>query len=557
MKRLRSLRGLLLAAAAVMTLSSFDVAEYDYIRVAAPFPMPAIPVYNFPHRDFTITDYGAKKSGTATDEACATANTEAFRRAMQACSEAGGGRVVVPDGEWPCGPIHFKSNCELHLSDGATVRFSSDPARFLPAVEVSWEGMECMNYSPMVYAYRCENIAITGGGKLTPDMATWRTWFSRPKPHMDALARLYDWAYQGLPVAQRNMAEGQNHLRPHMIHFNQCRNIMLDGFKIRNSPFWTIHMYRCEGGIVRNLDVYAHGHNNDGIDISDCKDVRIAHCDVNSADDGICLKSHNRDACNDRVSIAHCRIISSASAIKFGTESGGGFKNVTIDDIRVKDPYRSAIAIESVDGAAIENIWVSNIHAVNTGNAIFIRLGHRSGEASGYVRNVSIRNLYAEIPFGRPDIDYDLRGPALPFFHNPFPASISGIPGHDIENVTLENIEIVYPGRASKGMAYISLSRLADVPENVDGYPEFSMFEELPAWGFYVRHVSGLTLKGITLRLREDDYRPAFVFDRVSRLNLSDIVLPEDKQAGQVVLRQTGLQRKEGVPERWIFSIDN
>ena len=297
--------------------------------------------------------------------------------------------------------------------------------------------------------------------------------------------------------------------------------------------------------------------NNDGIDISDCKDVRIAHCDVNSADDGICLKSHNRDAYNDRVSIAHCRIISSASAIKFGTESGGGFKNVTIDDIRVKDTYRSAIAIESVDGAAIENIWVSNIHAVNTGNAIFIRLGHRSGEAPGYVRNVSIRNLYAEIPFGRPDIDYDLRGPALPFFHNPFPASISGIPGHDVENVTLENIEIVYPGRASKGMAYISLSRLADVPENVDGYPEFSMFGELPAWGFYVRHVSGLTLKGITLRLREDDYRPAFVFDRVSRLNLSDIVLPEDKQAGQVVLRQTGLQRKARVPERWIFSIDN
>lgn len=214
-------------------------------------------------------------------------------------------------------------------------------------------------------------------------------------------------------------------------------------------------------------------------------------------------------------------------------------------------------ALIYADGAAIENIRVSNIHAVNTGNAIFIRLGHRSGEAPGYVRNVSIRNLYAEIPFGRPDIDYDLRGPALPFFHNPFPSSISGIPGHDIENVTLENIEIVYPGRASKGMAYISLSRLADVPENVDGYPEFSMFGELPAWGFYVRHVSGLTLKGITLHLREDDYRPAFVFDRVSRLNLSDIVLPEDKQAGQVVLRQTGLQRKAGVPERWIFSIDN
>ena len=120
--------------------------------------------------------------------------------------------------------------------------------------------------------------------------------------------------------------------------------------------------------------------NNDGIDISDCKDVRISNCFINSADDGICLKSHNRGVWNDRVSISNCHIISSASAIKFGTESLGGFKNVTIDNIRIKDTFRSAIAIESVDGAEIENVQVSNVHAVNTGNAIFIRLGHRSGE---------------------------------------------------------------------------------------------------------------------------------------------------------------------------------
>ena len=237
MKRPKTLMSLLLGVASVMTLSSFTVAEYDSIKVAAPFPMPAIAIYNFPHNDFSIADYGAKKQGTDTDENCTTANTEAFKRAMQACNEAGGGRVVVPDGVWPCGPIHFKSNCELHLSDGATVLFSSDPERFLPAVEVSWEGLECMNYSPMVYAYQCENIAITGGGKLTPDMTTWKTWFSRPKPHLEALKQLYDWGYRGTPVAQRQAAVGQNHLRPHMIHFNQCRNVLLDGFKIRNSPF--------------------------------------------------------------------------------------------------------------------------------------------------------------------------------------------------------------------------------------------------------------------------------------------------------------------------------
>ena len=296
--------------------------------------------------------------------------------------------------------------------------------------------------------------------------------------------------------------------------------------------------------------------NNDGIDISDCKDVRISNCFINSADDGICLKSHNRGAWNDRVSISNCHIISSASAIKFGTESLGGFKNVTIDNIRIKDTFRSAIAIESVDGAEIENVQVSNVHAVNTGNAIFIRLGHRSGEQPGYLRNVTIKDMYVEVPFDRPDINYDLRGPAVTFFHNPFPSSISGIPGHDIENVKLENIEIVYPGRATRGIAYMSVSRLKDVLENEKGYPEFTMFEELPSWGFYVRHVKGIQMHNVKLRLQEDDFRPAFVFDRVSDVRLSDISLPENKKAGQVVLRQTSLQSADNAVKEYVREVE-
>jgi polygalacturonase len=248
------------------------------------------------------------------------------------------------------------------------------------------------------------------------------------------------------------------------------------------------------------------------------------------------LKSYYPGYCNDGIYIANCTVKSSASAIKFGTASIGGFKNVTIKDIKVYDTFRSAIAIESVDGAIIENIAVSNIEAINTGNAIFIRLGQRSGDKPGSIKNVSLKNIKVQVPFGRPDSNYDLRGPEVDFFHNPFPSSIVGIAGYKIENVVLENIEINYPGRATKGMAYVPLSRLNQVPEVVKDYPEFSMFGELPAWAFYVRHAKGISFKNVKVTLDDTDFRPAFVFDDVQNLNMQQIDLPKEK-SNQVVLK--------------------
>jgi lysophospholipase L1-like esterase len=231
----------------------------DFVMADAPFPMPPIRIFRFPQRDFPITEYGAVSGGE-------TDNTQAIANAIDACNKAGGGRVVVPAGEWLTGAVHFRSNVNLHLEEGAVLHFTDNPAAYLPAVMTSWEGMECYNYSPLIYAFECENIAITGKGKLQPKMNTWEKWFARPQPHLDALKKLYTLASTDVPVEQRQMAEGENNLRPHLIHFNRCKNVLLDGFQIRESPFWTIHLYMCSGGLVRNLDVKAHGHNNDGID---------------------------------------------------------------------------------------------------------------------------------------------------------------------------------------------------------------------------------------------------------------------------------------------------
>ena len=284
--------------------------------------------------------------------------------------------------------------------------------------------------------------------------------------------------------------------------------------------------------------------NNDGIDVVDCRNVRITHCYVNSADDGICLKSQNgREHWNEDVYIADCTVRSSASAIKFGTAGYGGFKNVRIRRIRVFDTFRSALALECVDGGDLENIDVDSISAVNTGDGIFIRLGHRNKDAHiGTLRNVTIRNVHVEIPYDRPDKNYDLRGPDLAFFHNPFPCSIAGLPGHPVQNVTLENISISFPGHANNGLAILPLSRLKDVPENAAEYPEFSMFGELPSWGFYVRHVEGLTMKNVTLRLRDKDFRPALVFDDVHGLHLENMSLSKtnDMQSPLVMRNVSG-----------------
>lgn len=358
--------GLLKRALGAFGLSAISLfsayGQYKAINVDAPFPMNSIKEFVYPQKDFPITEYGAAKGGV-------TDNTEAIAKAIDACNKAGGGRVVVPEGEWLTGPIHFRSNVNLYLTENAILRFTGNPSDYLPAVMTSWEGMECYNYSPLVYAFECENIAITGKGMLSPEMDTWKSWFARPEAHMEALKQLYTMASTDVPVEERQMAVGKNHLRPHLIQFNRCKNVLLDGFKIRESPFWTIHMYMCDGGIARNLDVKAHGHNNDGIDLEMTRNFLIEDCTFDQGDDAVVIKAgRNRDAWRlnmptENIVIRHCNILEGHTLLGIGSEISGGIRNVYMHDCEVPQSVRRLFFVKTNHrrGAFVENIYMENI----------------------------------------------------------------------------------------------------------------------------------------------------------------------------------------------------
>ncbi|MCD8302804.1 MAG: glycoside hydrolase family 28 protein [Prevotellaceae bacterium] len=338
--------------------------EYKLVEVAAPFPMEPIKEYVFPDRDFPITDYGARPGGKEM-------NTEAIARAIEACSSAGGGRVIVPKGEWLTGPVHLLSRVNLHLEDGAVLRFTDNPADYLPAVMTTWEGLECYNYSPLIYAFGCQDIAITGTGTLAPIMDTWREWFARPQAHLEALKELYTMASENVPVSARQMAEGENHLRPHLIQFNRCKNVLLDSFKIRESPFWAIHMYLCDGGIVRDLDVKARGHNNDGIDLEMSRNFLVEHCTFDQGDDAVVIKAgRNQDAWrinvpSENIVIRDCDILAGHTLLGIGSEMSAGVRNVLMDHCTAPDSvFRLFFAkTNHRRGGFIEDIWMRNVKA--------------------------------------------------------------------------------------------------------------------------------------------------------------------------------------------------
>jgi polygalacturonase len=316
---------------------------------------------SFPARDFVITDYGAVGDGT-TD--CAMA----ISKAVAACDEAGGGRIVIPAGEFLTGAIHLKSNINLHLAaTNSVLKFTTDPKAYLPAVFTRFEGTECYNLSPLIYALGQENIAITGPGILDgqADSSNWLAWKNTP-----TRARLVKMADDNVPVEQRQFGEA-DHLRPDFIEFNRCRNVMVEGVHIRRSPMWEIHPLLCTNVIVRDVDILSHGANNDGCDPESSRDVLIEKCVFDTGDDCIAIKSgRNNDGRrigvpSEDLIIRDCVMRDGHAGTAIGSEISGSCSNVFVENCEMSSPNLvCALRLKSnaSRGGILQNIFMRNVN---------------------------------------------------------------------------------------------------------------------------------------------------------------------------------------------------
>ena len=441
------------------------------ISTAAPLPL---------HGVLDVRTFGATGDGVTMD-------TAAVQAAIDACSQAGGGTVYVPPGNYLAGTIVLKSGVTLHLARGATLLGSTNLDDY-PAHDAAYRSYTD-NYTnrALIFAENQENIAICGEGVIDGQGAAF---------------------------------SGEYKKRPYMVRFVTCRNVRIEDVTLQHGAMWTVHFLACENVAARGAVIRSRcNKNNDGLDIDGCDNVRISDCDISSGDDAIVLKSTSARPCRN-VAITNCVLSTACNAIKMGTESNGGFQNVAISNCTVYDTRLAGIALEIVDGGTMDGIAIANVAMQNVGGPIFVRLGNRvrpfqdgmERPGTGVLRNVSISDVVAT--------GADVVG-----------CSITGLPGHPVENVSLRNVRIVFAGGGTAEFA----GRVP--PEQEEKYPEYRMFEELPAYAFYCRHARGISLDGVSVAVQQPDARPALVCDDVQALTVTRFDADPQPEKADALLR--------------------
>ncbi|EMI43499.1 glycoside hydrolase family 28 protein [Rhodopirellula sp. SWK7] len=448
---------------------------------------------------FNVRDFGAIGDGTSHD-------TQAVQATLDACATEGGGIVRVPPGNYVIGTITLKSNITLSLDHGAALLGSQDIKDY-PTKELrpAREG----NSQCLLYAEDATNIRVEGLGVID----------GRGKPEVFPRLRGRD-------------------ERPRLMRFENCEKVTLAGLTYKDPAFWGIHLVDCRDVHIDGITIrFRNNHfNNDGIDLDACENVLIENCDINSGDDAICLKS-SLGPCRNIV-VRNCKVSSNTAALKFGTSSRGGFINVDVSNCYFFDCPMGAIKLQIVDGGHMENINISRIAMDNVGSPVFIRLGNRGrnytkntstgpntgsgtseGAEVGTVKGIRITDVVANVTIEDParSAHATYKGPPATLSPEQIskakakagPIMITGIPGHRIENVTLENIRVSYPGSGTEEEA------TRDIPEDVARYPEQFFFGVLPAWGAYIRHAKNVRLKNVEMMTRTPDARERIVLDDV------------------------------------------
>jgi hypothetical protein len=442
-------------------------------------------------KDYRVSDFGAKADGV-------TINTCTIQKAIDFVSENGGGRLIFEAGNWVTGSIYLKSNVTLHLDYGATILGSTNPFDYVKDKKIGWMSM--------IFAVNQENIGITGKGTINGRGFT-------------TANNMVNYIERGIYTDVLKLDRPSETNRPQNVYFRECTNVTITDITLRDPASWNQTYDQCKNLYVDRITVDSKSYwNNDGIDVVDCDGVVIKNSYFDAADDVICFKSHSAEHFCQNVVVDNCVGRSSANGLKFGTVSRGGFRNFKVTNLTIFDTFRSAITFAAVDGGEIENIVVDGVRSINTGNVIFLRIGDRwSKGKKPIMKDITISNVYAEVPFGKPDAGYNYEGPVEDLPRNISPASIVGLPDYKIQNVKLKNIEIVYPGAGNPLYAKRGLTSadLDSIPEMRTAYPEFSQFKELPAWGFYIRHAQGITFENVKLVAQKKDYRPAIVLDDV------------------------------------------